>query len=116
MTLEKLNQIKVETAKKMVLRNEKHGYKVLVSMGTCGLEHGAREVLNALADEAFAHEVYDAAIYATACMGDCSNEPMVKVVSPSGEECTYAKVSVKDAKEIIEQHVIGGKPVARLVK
>ena len=43
------------------------------------------------------------------CMNQCGNGPMV-VVYP--EDVWYARVSVRGARKILLQHLIGGHPVA----
>ena len=46
------------------------------------------------------------------CLDQCGNGPMV-VVYP--EQVWYAHVRPEDAQEIVESHLIGGKPVERLL-
>ncbi|HEY9793349.1 MAG TPA: (2Fe-2S) ferredoxin domain-containing protein [Candidatus Obscuribacterales bacterium] len=48
----------------------------------------------------------------TGCLDQCGNGPMV-VVYP--EQVWYAHVRPEDAHEIVECHLIGGKPVERLL-
>ncbi|MBF0609744.1 MAG: (2Fe-2S) ferredoxin domain-containing protein [Magnetococcales bacterium] len=47
----------------------------------------------------------------TFCMGPCDKGPVL-VVYPEG--VWYGKVTASDVPEIIEQHLIGGKPLERL--
>jgi len=46
------------------------------------------------------------------CLDQCSQGPVV-VVYPEG--VWYGKVTLEDVDEIIEQHIVGGKVVTRLV-
>jgi (2Fe-2S) ferredoxin len=46
------------------------------------------------------------------CLDQCEHGPNV-VVYP--EQVWYGRVTVADVEEIIDQHIIGGKPVERLV-
>ncbi len=46
------------------------------------------------------------------CLDQCATGPTV-VVYPEG--VWYAHVSVNDVEEIVESHIIGGKPVERLL-
>jgi (2Fe-2S) ferredoxin len=48
----------------------------------------------------------------TGCLDQCGNGPMV-VVYP--EQVWYAHVAPADAKEIVESHLLGDKPVERLL-
>ncbi|KAA3628918.1 MAG: (2Fe-2S) ferredoxin domain-containing protein [Proteobacteria bacterium] len=51
------------------------------------------------------------ALTTTGCMGACSVGPVV-VVYPDG--IMYGGVAAKDVPEIVQEHLIGGKPVERL--
>ena len=46
------------------------------------------------------------------CMDQCGNGPMV-VVYP--ENVWYCHVSVEDAEDIFHEHLVGGRPVERLI-
>ena len=46
------------------------------------------------------------------CLDQCGNGPMM-VVYP--ENVWYCGVTVDDAREIFEQHLLGGKPIERLL-
>jgi NADH:ubiquinone oxidoreductase subunit F (NADH-binding)/(2Fe-2S) ferredoxin len=54
----------------------------------------------------------DYLVVPTGCHGFCAMGPIV-VVQPEG--IFYHKVKAKDAEEIVDQHLIGGVPVARLL-
>lgn len=51
-------------------------------------------------------------VTACACLGPCTDGPSI-VVYPEG--VWYAGVQVTDVPEIVESHMLGGKPVERLV-
>ena len=46
------------------------------------------------------------------CLGQCGHGPMI-VVYP--ENVWYAAVRAEDVQEIVESHLLGGKPVERLL-
>ena len=46
------------------------------------------------------------------CLDQCEHGPNI-VVYP--EQVWYGRVTIADLDEIIESHIVGGKPVARLV-
>jgi len=48
----------------------------------------------------------------TTCLGPCNFGASV-VVYPEG--VWYGRVGVKDVEEIVDQHIVGGKPVERLL-
>ncbi len=53
----------------------------------------------------------EVAVTACGCLGNCYDGPVI-VVYPEGT--WYAKVKPEDVPEIVESHLIGGKPVERL--
>lgn len=77
---------------------------------TCPLD-GAEEVLSAFRKEISERGLKkEIRINKTGCLDQCGNGPMT-VVYP--EQCWYAHLKPEDAKEIVEQHLIGGQPVER---
>ena len=54
----------------------------------------------------------DVQVIRTGCFGLCSLGPIVKVMP---EDIVYTKVKPEDAKEIVEEHVIKGRKVERLL-
>ncbi len=54
----------------------------------------------------------DTQIVRTGCFGCCGKGPVVKVLP---DETLYMNVHVEDAASIIDEHIIGGRPVERLV-
>lgn len=78
--------------------------------GSCA-QCGAAPVLEEFSAEFKARNLYaDYALTATGCLGPC-NGPQV-LVYPEG--VMYSKVSKDDVKTIIDEHVLGDAPVARL--
>lgn len=114
-SLEELKKIRDNAAKKMNLRNEKTGYRVVVGMATCGITAGARPVLNGLVEEVEKRNLENVTVTQVGCMGECALEPIVEVYDPNGGRYTYCKVKPENVKTIIEQHVIGGKVVQELL-
>ena len=47
----------------------------------------------------------------TGCIGICQYEPVVEVYTEGAEKITYVKMTAERAKEVIEKHIKGGKPV-----
>ena len=76
---------------------------IIVGMGTCGIEAGAREVFNAMVDYVEEHELRGFRVTRTGCMGDCADEPMIEVHVPGKEHEVYKKVTAKKAVEIIKK-------------
>jgi (2Fe-2S) ferredoxin len=78
----------------------------------CG-SRGAVEVFNVLQEGLGGHpELWGAVqVSASGCLGPCFDGPSM-VVYPEG--VWYAPVTVEDAKEIAESHLVGGVVVERL--
>ena len=108
-TLEDLIKIREEASKKLTMRNIKDGYRIVVGMATCGISAGARPVLTALVDEVVQLELDNVLVTQVGCIGECALEPIVEVYNKDGERTTYCKVTVKDAKRIINDHIINHK-------
>ena len=82
--------------------------RILVGMSTCGLSAGARDTYGTLekllADKAN-HE-----LTFTGCIGMCYREPLVEV-RENGSRTIYGDVDAKRARQIVEQHLDGGRVV-----
>jgi len=86
---------------------------LLVCGGTaCVASHGV-ELYDALKKELTEQGVSgEAQVVRTGCFGFCEKGPIVKVLP---DETFYVSVTAADAKEIVEEHVIKGRPVTRLL-
>ncbi len=86
---------------------------LLVCGGTgCVASHGA-ELYDALKKEITEQGAQaEAQVVRTGCFGFCEKGPIVKVLP---DETFYVSVKAADAKEIVAEHVIKGRPVARLL-
>ena len=82
-------------------------------MASCGANDGARVL--ALLREARAVRGLYREIFVTesACLGVCPEAGATVVVYPEG--VWYVGVRAADVAEIFEQHLVGGRPVARLL-
>lgn len=90
---------------------EKHVF-VCTSGKTCA-EEGGPEVCDALRKEIAERGLKKKIrINKAGCFDQCGNGPLI-VVYP--EATWYAHVKPEDCHEIIEQHLVGGKPVERLL-
>ena len=79
---------------------------------SCGAQ-GAGEILAALQEGLGAHpELWGkVSVSSSGCLGPCFDGPSI-VVYP--EATWYARVKREDVGEIVESHMVGGKPVERL--
>lgn len=79
-------------------------YHVLICQNRACLKGGSAEVLAAFQ----AAEVPETIVEGSPCLNQCSSGPTVRVVT---DETWYCRVSVDDVPAIVEQHLIGKKPV-----
>ncbi len=85
----------------------------LICAGAQCLAAGGNGFEDALKDELKKHGLEsEISVVETGCMGACQLGPLM-VVYPEG--IVYTKLSPEDAKEIVEQHFVKGRPVERLM-
>lgn len=82
--------------------------KIIVSMGTCGIAAGAREVIKAALDEINKRNLDDVIVTQTGCLGLCEKEPVLQVIMPGKQVVTYGYVDAGKARRIISSHVVNG--------
>ena len=85
---------------------------ILVHMGTCGIAAGAREIFDSINGEIDGRGLKNIKLRSTGCAGLCSREPMMTVEVPDRPPVVYADLNTEKALEILEQHVLGGRPKA----
>lgn len=79
--------------------------------GSCG-DSGGQDILEEFQIQRDRKDLYGLMrLTQTGCMGPCQFGPTV-VVYP--DDVWYGKVAVRDVEEIIESHLLNGKPVERL--
>lgn len=80
--------------------------------GSCG-QRGCREVVDEFTKQWQQRQCFtQVAVTATACLGPCGMGPSV-LVYPEG--IMYGNVTVADVNVIFDEHLLGGKPVERLI-
>ena len=96
-----------------------HHFFICINQRTPGHPKGdcaskqSREVFTKFQEETEKRQLWETvAVSGSSCLGSCGMGPTV-VVYPEG--VWYGKVGVKDVDEIMDQHVLGGKPVERLL-
>ena len=108
-SLEELKAIRDKMKGQIGMRSEHaDDTRVVVGMATCGIESGARPVLNLLVKEVEDRKLEHVTVTQTGCIGLCQYEPIVEVYEPGKEKVTYVKVNEEKAKEILEQHLVRG--------
>ncbi len=94
--------------------------QIKVSMGTCGIAAGAREVL-AQFITILHEEKMEAVVTQTGCMGFCHAEPTIEIKLPGQEPAIYGYVTPDRIAGIIrkyirhrEPHSLNGQPISKV--
>ena len=112
-SLEELMAIKNKMQDKVSVRTGSGDIRIVVGMATCGIAAGARPVLNAFVEGISEAGLGDKVqVTQTGCIGICQYEPVVEVYEKDKEKTTYVKMTAEKAKDVIEKHIKGGKPVS----
>ena len=111
-SLAELQAIREQTLQRINLRkeDENENIRVVVGRATCGIAAGARPVMMAFMDEINKRGLSNVTVSQTGCIGMCRYEPIVEVFE-GDERVTYVYVNPEKAKEIVEKHIVGGKPI-----
>ncbi|MEI8114303.1 MAG: (2Fe-2S) ferredoxin domain-containing protein [Bacteroidia bacterium] len=103
-----LKKLQSEVQSKIKLReNGNHPESVVqikVSMATCGIASGAKEIMTYMIDE-LDHQGIDSVVTQTGCMGYCYAEPTIELTIPGQQPVVYGFVTKTKAQEIIEKHI-----------
>lgn len=112
-TLEELARIRDEALSKAQegKKSEENLYVMTIGMATCGITAGARPVFTAFLECMSADGEERLKILQTGCFGKCSEEPMIKLETPSGQCYYYGKLTPQRAEIIYSQHIIKGEIV-----
>lgn len=111
--LEDLAKIKDKVKTSTALREGGYKAKITVHMGTCGIASGARKVMQALMDEIAKKDIKDVIVTTSGCAGLCSREPMATVEMMGEAPVKYVDLDDEKTREILEEHVLGGKIVKK---
>ncbi len=106
-----LDKISQRVKKTVMLRDGAGKAKITVHMGTCGIAAGARKIMNTLMDEIEKREMTDIILTSSGCAGLCSKEPMATVELKDQTPVKYVDLTPEKVRQILEEHVIGGKAV-----
>lgn len=87
--------------------------EIVVCAGTGCLSSKSRDFIDTMNNELMAHGLSEeVSVVATGCFGLCAQGPIV-IVHPEGT--FYHQVQPKDAKKIVEKHLIGGEPIEKML-
>lgn len=90
--------------------------KVVVGQGSCGIATGAKKTPDEFQRIVAEKNLTNVVIDKTGCIGTCYLEPIVDVYNDEGAlEARYVKCTTDKVEKIVEEHLIGGKPVEEYV-
>jgi len=87
---------------------------IKIGLAACGIAAGGRKVYEALSTQ-LQNKGLDMKLKRTGCMGMCYNEVLVEVSSPQNGRTFYGRVTPEKVDRIINEHLIGGKPVTEWI-
>lgn len=117
-TLADLRKMSEDLKNKINLRetgdNPDSVVQIKVSMATCGIASGAKEVMDLFIEKLDKQKI-DAVITQTGCMGYCYAEPTIEVKLPGQEPIVYGYVNEGKVSEIIEKYIKHGELVEGII-
>ena len=110
-SLADLKRIREEALKKRDIKTTASRVQIVVGMGTPGIAAGARDTLKEFLTIIEEQNLTGITIRQTGNFGLDSMEPVVQIIIEEAPLITYGKVTPYAARQIMEQHVLGGKVV-----
>lgn len=90
--------------------------KVVVGQGSCGIATGAKKTSDEFQRIVAEKNLTNVVIDKTGCIGTCYLEPIVDVYNDEGTlEARYVKCTTDKVEKIVEEHLMGSKPVEEYV-
>jgi len=111
-SLAELAKIREEALKKVNIRKDRKGTRIVVGMATCGISAGARPVLTSMVEEVQKRNLADVEVTQTGCIGVCRLEPIVEVYKEGEDKVTYVEMDAEKAKRVIAEHIVNGHVVS----
>ncbi len=108
-----LERITEEMRKMVVLREGTGRARITVHMGTCGIAAGGRKIMSKILGLIEETGAKDVIVTSSGCAGLCSREPMITVELKGETPVKYIDLTEKKIQEIIPEHVMDGKIVAK---
>jgi NADP-reducing hydrogenase subunit HndB len=104
-SIEDLNRLREKARAAFNLRSGDATARIVISMGTCGIASGARDVLLAVLDEVSGRGLDKVVVTQSGCCGSCEHEPMMEVHMTGKPVVCYGDLNVEKARAIVDQHL-----------
>jgi len=112
MKLEELKKLREQASEEMKLGKDASRIEIRVAMGTSGIAAGSRSVLKAFEEEIANRSLDGVAVSETGERGWASCEPVAEVQEFGKEPVFYSCLTVDKVRRVVEEHIVGGTPVA----
>ncbi len=117
-SLNDLRQLREELKDKLNLReisnNPDQQIQIKVSMATCGIASGAKEIMGYLIEE-LDRQAIDAVVTQTGCMGYCYAEPTLEIKLPNHDPIVFGYVDNAKVIDLIERYIKKGELVDGII-
>lgn len=107
-SLEDLDQYRQSVIEKKARLAKSGMIQAVVSMGSCGIAAGANQTYAAVQDQIQQKGLRHIIVSKTGCIGLCSDEPILEVITSDGQKTTYAHVTPDVVEQIFNEHILGG--------
>ena len=112
MIIKSIDQL-CEIRDRAMAERSSYGVHILVCAGTNCTSGGCFEILSFFNEKLKEHKLEnDVKVVKTGCFGLCANGPVV-IVYPEG--AFYSRLSIADAGEVFDEHILNGRIVKRLL-
>jgi len=115
LTVEDLTALHEKVAGALALRQEASAAKIFVHMGDCGIQAGARKIMEVLLEELEALNRPDIHVYTAGCIQKCDKEPVVTVELKGASPIRYQKMDPEKMRRVLKEHVLQGRVQSDLV-
>ena len=110
-SLKDLERLKQEVIFKKHRLSQAGVIQVVVSMGSCGIAAGANSTYQATQEQIESLHLKNVVVSKTGCIGHCSEEPILQVITSDGQKTTYGNASADVVEKVFREHVVDGKIV-----
>jgi NADP-reducing hydrogenase subunit HndB len=114
-SLDDLKKIRDEALQKRQLKTQPGQVQIIVGMGTPGIAAGARDTMKAILEFIEEQGLHDIVVRQTGNIGLDSWEPIVQIIVGENPKVTYGKVNPEVARQIMREHIMGGKIIQKYV-
>ena len=106
-SLQDILAIREQAQRATALREDGYHMCFTVHMGTCGIASGARDVVNAMAEELEKSGRTDIRLTTSGCIGACEHEPVMTVETIGNSPVLYGRLDARKARQVFQATLAG---------